>query len=85
MMLVWHQTSEQHARRKYDVPYIMTQRHEKVIQLLLGKGTDIKVQSGWDVNVLQAALFKGNERMVKLLLGKGVSVNSQDQFFGNVL
>jgi ankyrin repeat domain-containing protein 50 len=59
--------------------------HEKVVELLLGKGADVNAQGGGYGNALQAALARGHEKVVELLLGKGADVNAQGGHFGNAL
>jgi len=63
--------------------------HEKVFELLLGKGADVNVNAQGEGfgNALQAASFGGHEKVVELLLGKGadVNVNAQGGRYGNAL
>jgi ankyrin repeat protein len=53
------------------------QGHEKVVELLLGKGADVNVQGGSYGNALYAASLQGHKKVVELLLGKGPCCNIQ--------
>ncbi|KAL9105023.1 MAG: hypothetical protein Q9163_000120 [Psora crenata] len=59
--------------------------HEKVVQILLEKGSDINAQGGHFGNALQAASAKGHEEVVQILLKKGSNINAQSGHFGNAL
>ncbi len=59
--------------------------HEKVVQMLLDKGADVKAQGGGDGNALQAASDGGHEKVVQMLLDKGADVKAQGGYFGNAL
>jgi len=59
--------------------------HEKVVQLLLGKGADVNAQGRDFNNALYTASSQGYEKVVELLLDKGADVNAQDGYFGNAL
>ena len=51
--------------------------HEKIVQVLLGKGAEINTQGGHFNNALQAASWKGHDEIVQILLDKGAEVNTQ--------
>ncbi len=59
--------------------------HEKVMQMLLDKGADVKAQGGRYGNALQAASYGGHEKVMQMLLDKGADVNAQGGHFGNAL
>jgi len=70
------------STRKVDGMATCCRRHylepqEKVVELLLGKGTD--------VNALYAASSGDHEKVVELLLGKGGDVNAQYGWYGYAL
>jgi len=45
--------------------------HDKIVELLLGKGADVNAQGGRFGTALQAASDRGHDKIVELLLGKG--------------
>ncbi|KIW21484.1 hypothetical protein PV08_02064 [Exophiala spinifera] len=59
--------------------------HEKVVELLLGKGANVNAQGGIYGNALQAASYHGREKVVRLLLSKGADVNAQGGECGSAL
>jgi len=59
--------------------------HEKVVEQLLDKGTDVNAQGGRYGNALEAASQNGREKVVELLLDKGADVNAQGGICGNAL
>ena len=59
--------------------------HEKVVQMLLGKGADINAQGGVYGNALQVASRSGREKVVQMLLDKGAAINAQGGVYGNAL
>ncbi|KAL6171520.1 hypothetical protein ACJQWK_02534 [Exserohilum turcicum] len=59
--------------------------HQRMVELLLDKGTDINIQGGIYGNALQAASARGHETLVKLLLDKGADVNAQGGEYDNAL
>ena len=59
--------------------------HEKIVQMLLGKGAEINTQGGHFSNALQAASWKGHDNIVRILLEKGAEVNVQGGDLGNAL
>jgi ankyrin repeat protein len=51
--------------------------HEKVVQMLLGIGADVKAQRGRYGSALQAASYCGHNKAVQMLLDAGAEVNAQ--------
>jgi len=58
--------------------------HEKMVQLLLDQGADVKGPGGYYGTAVQVATAKGYEKMVELLLDRGADINDQGPW-GNPL
>ena len=59
--------------------------HDRVVELLPGKGADVNAQGGRYGTALQAASARGHDRVIELLLGKGADVNTQGGDYGTAL
>ncbi|KAF2500191.1 kinase-like protein [Lophium mytilinum] len=81
---------EQHARNKEDNDNPLVEAseygHEKIVQILLDKGADIKAQGVDYANVLEFAISHGHQAIVKMLQDRVVEANCPgDEYYGGNL
>ena len=59
--------------------------HERIVRLLINKGTEINAQDRKYGSALYAASLRGREQVVKMLLDNGADVNAPGGEYGNAL
>lgn len=58
--------------------------HDKIVRMLLERGTDINAQGGDFRNALQAACWNGHDKIARMLLEPGADINAQGGAYGKV-
>jgi ankyrin repeat protein len=59
--------------------------HEKIVQLLIGKGANVNAKGGMYGTALHEAAGRGSENIVQFLLDNGSDINAQGGEYGNAI